>query len=73
MYLLYKSRGHALFQGLGDGIIIKTVYFLENYIGSGDLQCRYIRCRFSYICRTKQAKIQLPYGKLFGTTEHITL
>jgi hypothetical protein len=73
MWLPYKSRGTALFQGLGDGIIIKTVYFLENYIGSGELHCRYIRCRFSYICRTKQVKIQMAYLKLVGTTEHITL
>jgi len=29
-------------QGRGDGIILKTVYFLEKYIESGDLQSRYI-------------------------------
>jgi len=47
-----------LSQGGGDGIIIKTVYLLENCIDSGDWQCRYIRGRCCYVrvCRTKQGK-----------------
>jgi len=47
---------------------------LENYTGNDDRQCRYIRGTCSYVRRTKQGKKKhVPYGKLVGTTECITL
>jgi len=62
-----------LSQGRGEGIILKTVCFLEKYIYSGDWQCRCIWGRCCYICRIKRGKKQMLYGELVGTTECITL
>jgi len=43
-------------QGRGDSWVLKMASFLENYIGTDDWQCRYIRGRCSYVCRTKQGR-----------------
>jgi hypothetical protein len=40
-------------QWVADDRILKTILFLENYIGTDDWQCRFIRGRFFYVCRTK--------------------
>jgi hypothetical protein len=61
------------FQGRWDGRILKIVCFFENYIGTDDWQCRYMRGRCSDIRRTKQGRKTRPCGELFGTTECITL
>ena len=43
-------------QGRGDGRNLLTIYLLENYNGTDDWQCRYIRGTYFYACRTKQGK-----------------
>jgi hypothetical protein len=47
---------------------LTIVYIVENY-WNRDCQCRYIRGRFFYVCRTKQGRKTAPYGKLVGTTD----
>jgi len=37
----------SLLEGRGDFTILKIVYYLENYIGTDDWQCRYMRGRCS--------------------------
>jgi len=43
-------------QGQEEGRILITAYVLETYIGIDEQQCRYIRGRCSYVCRTTQGK-----------------
>jgi hypothetical protein len=58
-----------LSQGRGDDKIIKIAYFLENYIETDDWQCRYIRGRRRYVCRTKQGKKHVLYRELVGEAD----
>ena len=51
-------------QGRGNGWILKTTFFLENYIGNDDWQCRYMWSTCSYACRTKRRrKARVLWGK----------
>jgi hypothetical protein len=36
--------------------ILKILYFLANHTGTDEWQCRYIRDKCSYVCRTKQGR-----------------
>jgi len=47
--------------------VLKIVFFFENYIGTDDWQCRYIRGRWCYV-RSKVEK-HMPYWEFVGTTE----
>ena len=59
---------------LGDGKILRIAYCLENCIGTGDWQCRYIRGRCSYICRIKRGRItRVLWRETLATTESIKL
>ena len=40
----------------GGGRNLQTIYLSENYNGTDDWQCLYIRGTYSYVCRTKQGK-----------------
>jgi len=52
-------------EGGGCFRILKMVIFLENYIGTDDWQCRYIRGRCSYTSYWSR-KRSVPYGELVG-------
>jgi len=56
LYSHLKAWTACLLKGWRGGGIHKTVYFLENYIGTDDCQCRHIRGACSSGCRTKQGK-----------------
>ena len=43
--------------------MVQIAYLLENYIGTGGWQYRYIRGRCSYVVLSKAEK-QGPYGEL---------
>jgi len=43
-------------QGQGEGTILIITYVLETYTGTDEQQCRHIRGRCSYVCRTMQGK-----------------
>jgi hypothetical protein len=49
----------------GEGLFLKTDYFLENYIGTDDWQCHYKRRICSYVALSK-AKKRVSYGALVG-------
>lgn len=71
---LYESVKGLPYQGGGDSRILKIACVLENYTGTDDWQCRYIRDRCSllaYVVLSK-AENKVLYGKYFGTTERIT-
>ena len=55
------------------GRILKIVYFLENYIGNDDWQCRYIRGNALMYVVLSMAEKYVPYGELVRTTESMTL
>jgi len=46
---------------------------LEIYIETDDWQCRYIRGRSRYACRTKQGTKHMPYSELVGKTNYTIL
>jgi hypothetical protein len=56
-------------QGRRDGRILRIACCLENCIGTGDWQRRYIRGRCSYTCRTKRGrKTRAVWRELVATT-----
>ena len=61
-------------QGRGDGKIMRVAYCLEKCIGTGGWQCRYIRGKCSYICRSKRGrKTRALWREIVATTECVTL
>jgi hypothetical protein len=56
IYVATQKRRGLPSQQRGDGRVLEIIYFLENYIGNDDGQCRYIRGRCSYVSRTKQGR-----------------
>ena len=60
-------------QGRGDFTILKIVYYLENYIGSDDWQCRYMRGRALMYVVLGEEEEQVPYKETVCTTECETL
>jgi len=62
-----KCRGFALSKTKGC-LNSQNSLLLDN-IGKDDWQHRFIRGRFSYVCRIKQGWINVPNGELVGTTE----
>ena len=55
MQLLERVEGLPS-QGQCNGWILKTALFMENYIRTGNWQCRYMRGRWSNVCRTKRGR-----------------
>ena len=51
-----ESVEELSFLGRGDGRILKIIYLLENYSGTDDWQCRYIRGRSFRVCRIKHGR-----------------
>jgi hypothetical protein len=60
-------------QGRGVCRILKIVYFLENYIGNDDWQCRYIRGNALMYVVIYMVEKYVPYGELARTRESVTL
>jgi hypothetical protein len=70
---LPKSVEGLSSQGRGVGRILKIVYFLENYTGNDDWQCRYIRGNALMYVVLSMAEKYMPYGELDRTRESMTL
>jgi hypothetical protein len=56
LYGYPKELGGLPSRWRGDGWILQIAYLLENYFGTVVWQCRYIRGRCSYACRTKRGR-----------------
>lgn len=41
-------------------------------VGTDERQCRYIRGRYPYVCRTKQGIKHVTYGELVGNIEYMS-
>lgn len=50
LYRYLKELEGLPSQGQGKGWILRITYFLENYSGTDDWQCRFVICRSSYVC-----------------------
>jgi len=76
MQLLERLEGFPT-PGRGDGWILKTAYFLENYIGTCNWQCRYMRGRWSKVCCIKRGrkaplKLLVLYQRMRNATAEVS-
>ena len=71
----HKVNLCSYLKGRGDRRIFHIAYFFDKYAGTDGWQWqrRYIRVRWSYVCRTKKGKKHVLYGQLVGTAECIAL